>query len=191
MEEITLNKLLEDGLKIKEDICFVPSTGYRNYEVYKLKNSTEYEIWKNKVIRHLSVQFKEDRCVADFEKSTDVFEKNRYSPTSFDKMIGIINSCIAIPELICPTSENIANSPINISVSQSQSQSQSITIFIEAIQDELTGKQKKEIKAIMQEESDPELAKVKIIDKIKSFGLDVTSNIIANIITNPSIWNLF
>lgn len=31
--------------------------------------------------------------------------------------------------------------------------------------------------------------KTKIMDKLKSFGESVMSNIIASLITNPSIWN--
>ena len=48
-----------------------------------------------------------------------------------------------------------------------------------------------EIKEIITNEPNPIQAKTKLIDKIKSFGSDVTSNIIANIITNPAIWGNF
>ena len=84
---------------------------------------------------------------------------------------------------------------VNINLSQNQSQQQSqqmaLNIFLDAISDELTGKQIKEIKEIMAQEKDIEKAKPKIIEKISSFGLNVASNIIANIITNPNIWNSF
>ena len=33
--------------------------------------------------------------------------------------------------------------------------------------------------------------KNKITEKLISFGSDVTSNILANILTNPNIWNQF
>ena len=32
-------------------------------------------------------------------------------------------------------------------------------------------------------------ARPKIVDKLLSFGKDVASNIVANLLTNPSIWN--
>ena len=78
-------------------------------------------------------------------------------------------------------------------MSQTQSQSQNqmqeiaITIFLDSIKDELTGRQMKEIKEIVDQEEDVNQAKPKIIEKLKSFGGDVLSNIIANIITNPTI----
>ena len=40
-----------------------------------------------------------------------------------------------------------------------------------------------------EEKGDLEKAKPKVIDKIKSFGENVASNILANIITNPAIWS--
>ena len=36
----------------------------------------------------------------------------------------------------------------------------------------------------------PEEKKVKLIDKIKSFGSDIASNIVAGILTNPAIFGL-
>ena len=88
---------------------------------------------------------------------------------------------------------NIDNSiKLNISQNQSQEQKQSqkfiLEIFIESIKDEINGKQLKELKAIVKEEKVPEKARNKIIDKLKTFGSDICSNILANIITNPNIW---
>lgn len=88
------------------------------------------------------------------------------------------------------SSINITN---NLTQSQQQEQSQQLVveIFMEAIKDELTGKQQKEIKAILEEEMDIVKAKPKLIDKLKGFGENVLSNIVANIITNPKAWEEF
>lgn len=93
----------------------------------------------------------------------------------------------------------VINNNNNMSQTQSQSQSQNqnqmqeiaITIFLDSIKDELTGRQMREIKEIVQQEQDLNKAKPKIIDKLKSFGGDVLSNVIANIITNPIICSSF
>lgn len=62
-------------------------------------------------------------------------------------------------------------------------------MFLEAIKDDLTGKQVKELKEVIKESGDDkEKARNGIIEKLKSFGSDVASNIVANIITNPMIW---
>ena len=79
---------------------------------------------------------------------------------------------------------------INLHQNQNQNQNQTVNVnFIwEAIKDELTGKQVKEIDEILEGKDEPGVKKSKILDKIKSFGSDVASNIIAGIITNPALW---
>lgn len=87
-----------------------------------------------------------------------------------------------------PDKKETKNSGINISLNQSQNQTVSVNIIWETIKDELTGKQAKEIQEIVNGDDEPESKKKRIFDKIKSFGSDVASNIIAGILTNPSIY---
>lgn len=87
----------------------------------------------------------------------------------------------------------IEKSPgVSLTVTQHQNQTQeiAISIYLESIKDELTGRQMNEIKEILKEIKDIKdisIAKPQVIEKLKSFGGDVLSNIIANIITNPTI----
>lgn len=178
MTTITLEELIEEGKEIRKGISYItpPPNVTRFFSAYKLKNTSEYETWKNKTIRFLSFKFSGDRCIADFEKAAEAFTKSYNSPSSFDKLLGILESCLVIPELPKVKNENNkTDNSIHVNVNQSQNQSQeqslAIDIFIEAIKDELTGKQQKEIKAIMENEPDPIQAKTKLIDKIKSFVL--------------------
>lgn len=83
------------------------------------------------------------------------------------------------------------NTTINNTNSQSQTQEQNIAVnlFLEAIKDDLTGRQIKEIKQVVADNNnDLDKAKPTIIEKLKIFGSDVTANIVANLITNPLIW---
>lgn len=77
---------------------------------------------------------------------------------------------------------------LNQSQTQSQEQSFVEQIFIEAIKDELNGKQRKELLSIAQEVNDPKEAHKGILSKLKEFGIDVSASIVANILTNPQIW---
>jgi hypothetical protein len=62
--------------------------------------------------------------------------------------------------------------------------------LIEAIKDNLTGRQIKELKEIVSDENnDLQKARPNILAKLKEFGIDVVSNIAANILSNPTIWN--
>lgn len=196
MKTITLEQLIEEGSEIKKQISYinVPAGVIRTYRAYQLSYNQKYETWKNMTIRFLSVNFPGDRCINDFEKTSEEFSKSYKSPIVFDKMLGILNSCLIIPQVPIASKEaSMIDKSIHVNVNQNQSQQQTIAfeIFVEAIKDELTGKQQKEIKEIITNEPNPIQVKTKLIDKIKSFGSDVTSNIIANIITNPAIWGNF
>ena len=188
METITLEQLIEEGREIRSKITYInpPSGVIRLYSSYRLADNSIYEIWKNKAIRFLSISFPNDRCVNDFEEGSKEFTENRNSPIFFDKMLAILQACLEMPQIINDTKKlNIIDKSINVHVSQNQSQrqSQSLDFFMDLIKDELTGKQYKEIKEIIETEPNPALAKTKLVDKIKSFGIDVASNIISNIIT--------
>ena len=61
-------------------------------------------------------------------------------------------------------------------------------IFLDSIKDELTGKQRKELLAVANEFKDPKEAYENIVEKLKGFGIDVSANIVANILTSPTVW---
>jgi hypothetical protein len=57
------------------------------------------------------------------------------------------------------------------------------------LRDELNGKQLREIREIVSR-ADSNSAKPELKEKMKEFGLDVTSGILSSLISNPSIWAL-
>ena len=188
METITLEQLIEEGKDIRKTISYIkaPSGVIRMYAVYSLADNSKYEIWKNKSIRFLSINFPKDRCINDFEESAKDFTKAHHSPTIFDNMLAILQACLEMPQIISAAKDSkVIDKSVNVHVNQTQSQQQSqfLDQFMDIIKDELTGKQYKEIKEIIKTEPNPTQAKTKLVDKIKSFGIDVTSNIISNIIT--------
>ena len=95
-----------------------------------------------------------------------------------------------------PTRKTVNDNSVNVNttVTQSQEQKQNqqqeviVKILLEAAKDELTGKQRKELLAIAEETKDPQIAHKRILAKLKEFGEDVAANIVANIMTNPQIW---
>jgi hypothetical protein len=87
------------------------------------------------------------------------------------------------------------NPILNINVNQhnNQTQNSSIQIDINVIFDvfkgELRNSELDELKEILESELDEKQKKKNFIDKIKSFGSDVASNILASLMTNPSLYN--
>lgn len=193
---MTLDDIINEGKEIRQLISYIPANGYiRTFSAYKITDRPKYEKWKNLVIRFLSASYPGDRCINDFESKVELFKKKYFDPAVFDDILGLLESCKAIPILpIIERTPNIDKS-VNVNVNQSQSQSQTqeqkqvVEIFLEAIKDELTGKQFKELKEIAKQEPNPEKAKTKVLDKIKSWSGDVLANVVANIVTNPTVWD--
>ena len=78
---------------------------------------------------------------------------------------------------------------INNSNSQTQNQKQNVEVLVKYIEDAFTLSQLREISQIVNaEDGNMENARPKIIEKIKSFGKNLAPSIVANIITNPSVW---
>lgn len=78
----------------------------------------------------------------------------------------------------------------NLSQSQTQSQEQNVIVkvLLEAVKDELNGKQRKELLAISETAKSPEEAHKGIVEKLKEYGQSVSASIVANILTNPDVW---
>ena len=187
---MTLEDLINEGEKFQVKTT-APSMGYKNgfRVIYQptsyIENGDEYTLWIEKSKRFISVNYPNDRALDDFINVS----KETPSNQNILKMTGILKSLREIPTL-CPAPSNDKNDMIlNITQNQTQNQHQQIDLVLDSIKDALTGSQFKEIKAIANEEKEPEKAKSKIINKLKGFGSDVLSNIVANLITNPTIWS--
>jgi len=193
-EQITIESLTEQGKEILQGISFVqPSPNViRLFSVYRLENDSIYERWKNVAIRFLSSKYPNDESVTDFRKAAEKFEKDHYSPTEMKKMIGILESITIIPTQLNHMCNQQSKQPsiiINNTNSQSQSQTIDVDWLSKAIEDVLTISQIKELNKVFEDEGgNMAKAKPKLVEKLKSFGENIASNIVANIITSPSIW---
>ena len=153
-----------------------------------------YHVWLATTKRYIGSHYPQDKDVAEFER----ISKEHLSSNQQNKLLGILEEFAKIPSII---PENLQDKKgngaiqvtanINNSNSQMQSQQQSLAVelFLEAIKDDLTGRQIKELKDVVAEAgNDLQKARPGIIEKLKSFGADVVSNIVANLLTNPVIY---
>lgn len=74
-------------------------------------------------------------------------------------------------------------------INVNQQQSVSIEFYIGLLKDSFSESQLKELKDIVKEANTKETLKPKILQKIKDFGSDLSSNILASLISNPEIWS--
>ena len=180
--------------KLRGDYPLLDFNSDNEYAVYSYgKENRNYQNWLAKTKRFLSLNFHNDKYIKEFE----VIGEKKLSKNQQEELLAILNAFLkySTPIKNIPagkTTRKETNITINNTNTQTQQQSQqqSIKILVKALEDQLSVTQLKEIKQIVVEEKgDLEKAKPKLIEKIKSFGENVASNILANIITNPAIWS--
>ena len=188
MEDITLEALIKEFRdriprlrKLKEIITY-----------YKYDDMEEYENWLATTKRFLRIHYPNDKYVSDFEEISN----NRLSEDQQRKMLAILEAIAKLPTVVPQKTKEQTGKGVSVitnvnntnSQSQNQEQSLAIDMFLEAIKDDLTGKQIKELREVLAASgNDEEKARSGIIEKLKSFGSNVAANIVANILTNPII----
>lgn len=175
-----IDELITQGETLRASLKKVES---RWMSWYEYTNHGAFQEWVQKTTRFLHTHYRGDIMIEEFEE----IASQSPSPKGHDKLLAILKAFKEIPQTIT-TPKEVQNGGVVItnSNSQSQNQQQAANIFLEAISDELTGKQVKELKAALAEEKGGK--KGPLVEKVKSFGLDTLSNIVANIVTNPAIW---
>lgn len=202
MSDITLESLIQEHKERIDLLKYQPDPpGCWGFSYYYYEDSEAYQKWLAKTKRFIAINYPSDKYVNEFE----VVSNGNKSPEQQKKLLAILEAFAVLPTVIPDNritqvaekkgdgkdSINVVTT-INNSNSQSQDQRQSLAVelFIEAIKDDLTGRQIKELKAVVADvNNDLQKARPGIITKLKEFGSDVVSNIVANILTNPAIWS--
>lgn len=196
MNEITLELLIQEH---KERLPYLRDVGDM-LSYYEYPDMEAYHKWLAKTIRYIEIQYPNDKHVVEF---CEVSKENTY-PNQQQKLLAILEAFAVLPTVIpdnrttqITEKKGKGKDAINVittinnsnSQSQSQEQSMAVELFIEAIKDDLTGRQIRELKSVVAEaDNDLQKARPGIIIKLKEFGTDVASNIVANLLTNPMIW---
>lgn len=201
MTEITLESLIQEQRERIPQLQYQPSPPMSiGFSYYYYVDNEKYLRWLATTKRYLGIHFPNDKDVAEF----DAVGREKLSPGQQKKLLAILEAFASLPNIIPDTriteKKGKERNPINVtttinnsnqqSQSQKQEQNLAVELFIEAIKDDLTGRQIKELKQVVVDaDNDLQKARPGLIEKLKSFGKDVASNIVANIVTNPIIWS--
>lgn len=198
---ITLEALIQEHKERITQLKFKPDPpDCWGFSYYYYDDSESYQKWLATTKRFISIKYPNDKDVNEF----DSISKEDLAPEQQKRLLAILEALTVLPTVI-PDNRTIqvtdkkgkgkdainVVTTINNSNTQSQSQEQSLAVelFIEAIKDDLTGRQIKELKAVVADaDNDLQKARPGILAKLKEFGADVASNIVANLLTNPMIW---
>ncbi|MCJ2379987.1 hypothetical protein MUN53_05075 [Parabacteroides sp. AGMB00274] len=150
---------------------------------YYIEDGQKFFGWVEKSKRFIQINFPKDIALARFNELSN----KKISKETIYNLIAILISLRDIPGC-CPKEKATPKTYINIS--QTQEQTQEIHTIHNILRETLTQEQYNELKNLAREtNNNADLLKPKIIEKIKDFGESVMSNIIASLLTNPSIWN--
>ena len=203
MEEITLDSLIKEHKERIPQLHYEPSPpGCIGFSYYYYDDSARYQKWLATTKRYLGITFPNDKDIKEFV----AVSSEDLSPEQQRKLLAILEAFSSLPSIIpdariteIKEKEGKGHNAINVTTNinnsnqqfqtQTQEQTLAVELFIEAIKDDLTGRQIKELKQVVNDaDGDLQKARPGIIDKLKSFGSDVASNIVANLLTNPMIW---
>lgn len=165
----------------------------------RVGNSSNFSSWKTTAINTLlNIYNENDIRIKNLQQVRAVSLYSNRDLTNEAKVEAkeILDSIISdIKDFGLPisTKENY-NKALNLNINQTNNQSQStninisLSIITDAIKGELRNSEIDILKEIIESSEEPTEKKKKFIEKIKSFGSDVSSNILANIITNPQVY---
>lgn len=197
MSDITLDSLIQEH---KERLPYLRDIG-NLLSYYEYLDMEEYHRWLATAIRYIEIEYPNDKYVLEFCEVS----KQDICPDQQRKLLAILKAFAVLPTVIpgnrtTQMTEKKGQDAVNVvttinnsnSQSQNQEQSLAVELFLDAIRYDLTGRQIKELKSVVAEaDNDLQKARPGIIVKLKEFGADVASNIVANILTNPMIWGGF
>lgn len=184
---LKIEELISKGNELQDSIYISRQKPF--FTIYKSRKEEDYKKWLQSIKRLVDTMFP-----SSIERLNPY--ENKISPENHLEILGILQGIKEFPYE--PENEIKGKSSDGITINNNQNNTQNNTqqiilnIFIDAIRDEITGKELKELKEIMKNyEKNPEETKSTLLEKIKGFGKDVLSNIMANIITNPDFYSTF
>jgi len=194
MPDIMTDKYIE---LLKRQLVELEKMGEKS--VKPSEYTSRVDVWKSSTIGILERIFGADsRKIKDVENIQ--YEKNPHygsETETYNKVAvketgsAILNSCITELELLGspdPDSNNEGTGDDQTTIkNQEKNQTIDQNIILSELRKELTGSQFDKIQFIIDSKENPDIKKNKISQKFKEFGINPLSNILAGILTNPSI----
>lgn len=182
---MTIEDLIKEGetfnvQKTEPNMYFQNGINIIQGSVKYLENGDRFLLWIEKCKRFLALNYKGDIAYENFE----IASKNLpNSNGDIYKLVAILKSIKELPSKCVRPSYQNSSDKVVVNVNQSVN----IDIVLHAIQEEIGKAGIKNLKDAGGK--DKENIKRNVISKLAEFGENTLSNILANILTNPSIWS--
>ena len=159
-----LNDIIKEGYDIQKGIY--PDSGGGLYATYSFKDHNKYLKWAINTTKFIEETFQE-MDIARFKAGIRRID-NELSISEFNKLLFLLES-------------------YNNNDQKTTFEPKVIDILLEAIRMGLSENQIGELRTIILQEKDISLCKGKLIEKLNSFGSNVSASILASILSNSAI----
>jgi hypothetical protein len=143
-----------------------------------IENGDRFFEWVEKSKRYIAINYPDDIAYTNFEN----ISKEEPNKRNIYSLVAILKSLKEIP---VKCSQHIQTTPGQIVINNQNNLN--VNIIIDSMKEEIGRNGLEELKKIQGKNSEEK--KKNIINKLKTLGESTLSNIIANILTNPSIWS--
>ena len=157
-----------------------------------VSNAQKFSEWKTRTMQTLAHLYGENHTC--YSALNEIYAYNYVDRTDNAKseanelLSGLIED---LRNFGFPKINESTNKGVNVLVNQHNNQTTTVSldlnIFLNIIKGELRNSEIEELKEILEADMEPKEKKKTFMDKIKSFGSDVASNILANLLTNPKV----
>lgn len=163
----------------------------------KTRTTKDFNTWRKGIVLTLiNIYSEKDRRIQTFERLRSFNGYQEYLSEAKVEANNLLNSIIKdIQDFgIIKSSIESKEGGINVNINQSNTQNQStnvnidLNIVLDVLKSGLRDYEFEELKEILESKEEPKEKKKKFFDKIKSFGVEVSSNILANLLTNPMVF---
>jgi hypothetical protein len=166
-------------------------------ELDSVRNSTEFFNWNLSMVSKLEIICPNNSIVQSVKKINAVGWDYDNTPNAKEAaktlLTGLIQDINDFGLEYLNPKQSI-DKGLNLSVNQSNQQNQTTTVninlefIVDILKGELRTSEIEELKEILDSTDEPKVKKKNFIAKIKSFGSDVASNILANLLANPQVY---
>ena len=183
---------------IKEGEEFRDSIGDSAHDIGKIQDSSKYHLWIERVVRYLGQNVPKDISIERFMLFSNQINPIHCSKSSFERLLNILRAVEELPDVVIADDlvhrkkdDDKISIQTNVKQKQTQNQAQTVNVLETALKDSFAPFQLEELKEILKSNQPREDKRKSLMEKLKSFGSDVASGVLANILSNPEVLSMF
>ena len=189
---MTITELIKEGEEFRDSI------NDSSQRAGKIQDTTKYHLWVERVVRYLGQTVPEDISIERFMHYSYNINPTYCYKQSFDGLLNILRAVEELPDVVIADDlvhrkkdDDKISIQTNVKQEQTQNQAQTVNVLETALKDSFAPFQLEELKEILKSNQPREDKRKSLMEKLKSFGSDVASGVLANILSNPEVLSMF